>query len=262
MTSDSASIRHGDFTHLAEQYSKYRPGYSPFVLDAALVLTARPPQNIDVVDVGAGTGIWTRLVAARGCRTTAVEPNEGMRTQGVKASEGTGIRWVVGSGEDTSLPSDCCDLLTMASCFHWMDFDKTMAEVSRLLHPGGLFMALWNPRQVEASPFTASIEKELIHIVPELKRVSSGRSEFCDGLADKLRGVPFVQDVLYLESRHVELQTPERYIGIWESVNDVRVQAGPERFAAFMDHVRASVKGLPHIEAVYLTRAWLARKKS
>lgn len=261
MKRNAADIRHGDFTHLAEQYSRYRPGYSSLVLDAALALAGKPPRELDHVDVGAGTGIWTRLVAARGCRSTAVEPNERMRAEGVKASRGADIRWTEGTGEATGLPEGCCDLLTMASCFHWMDFDRAMAETARLVRPGGLFMALWNPREVEANPLTAEIEAELGRLAPEITRVSSGRSGFCDALADRLRALPMVQDVLYMEARHVELQSPERYVGLWESVNDVRVQAGPERFAAFLDFVRSRVEGLPHIEAAYLTRAWLARLK-
>lgn len=33
-------MKHGDFTELADNYAKYRPGYSPFALDAFLALAA------------------------------------------------------------------------------------------------------------------------------------------------------------------------------------------------------------------------------
>jgi hypothetical protein len=66
--------------------------------------------------------------------------------------------------------------------------------------------------------------------------------------------------VIYVEGRHVEQQTPERYIGLWESVNDIRVQAGTEVFREFIDYITAKTKGVEHINAAYVTRAWLARR--
>ena len=69
-------------------------------------------------------------------------------------------------------------------------------------------------------------------------------------------------DVLYLEGRHTESQSPERYIGLWQSVNDVRVQAGEERFARFIAHIEEVTRETPVIEAEYLTRAWIARNQT
>ena len=51
------TLSHGDFTGLASDYSKYRPGYSESVLTGLLALAGKPPSEIDAVDVGAGTGI-------------------------------------------------------------------------------------------------------------------------------------------------------------------------------------------------------------
>lgn len=213
-------------------------------------------------DVGAGTGIWSRQLAARGVRVVAVEPNDAMRGAGEKQSEGRDITWRKGSAESTGLPDASCDMVCMASSFHWTDFDAAVREFHRILKPGGLFMALWNPRRFEVNPLLAGIEDYLRTLVPELKRVSSGRSEFCNGLTDRLLGCGQFADVLYLEGRHTELQSPERYIGLWRSVNDVRVQAGEERFARFIDHIRDVTKNVPVIEAEYLTRAWIARAKT
>lgn len=69
----------GDFTVLANHYSKYRVGYHEDVLSAMLGMISSSPNDLDIVDVGAGTGIWTRMMAARGCRCRAVEPNAAMR---------------------------------------------------------------------------------------------------------------------------------------------------------------------------------------
>lgn len=255
-------MKHGDFTLLAENYAQYRPGYSPFVLDAFLSLgdTRFKERGNKCADVGAGTGIWTRQLAARGLSLYAIEPNDAMREAGQKQSEGLDIAWRKGSAEETGLPDASVDMACMASSFHWPDFAKAVAEFDRILKPGGLFMALWNTRRFEVNPLLVEIEEYLHKLVPELKRVSSGRSEFCEGLTDRLAQCGKFEDVLYLEGLHTEKQTPERYIGLWESVNDVRVQAGEERFRQFLVHIREVTANLKEIDAQYLTRAWIARK--
>ena len=252
-------MKHGDFTALADSYARYRPGYAPFVLEAFLSLGERERL---CADVGAGTGIWSRQLAARGVRVIAVEPNDAMRDEGRKLNGALPIEWNKGCAEATNLPDASCDMVCMASAFHWPNFDAAITEFHRILKPGGLFMALWNTRRFESNPLLVEIEEYLHKLVPELKRVSSGRSEFCDSLTDLLRQREEFADVLYLEGRHTESQSPERYIGLWQSVNDVRVQAGEERFARFIAHIEEVTRETPVIEAEYLTRAWIARNQT
>ena len=152
-------MKHGDFTGLAGDYAKFRPGYAPQVATAILGFIGKDPAKVDAADVGAGTGIWTRILAARGLHSvTAVEPNDDMRGQGVETSKTTGISWKKGSAEATGLADGSVDLLTMASSFHWADFDKACAEFHRALRPNGVFVALWNPRYIEANPLLVEID--------------------------------------------------------------------------------------------------------
>lgn len=251
-------MKHGDFTALAENYARYRPGYAPFVLKAFLSLTGK---NGLCADVGAGTGIWSRQLAAEGVRVIAVEPNDAMREAGAKQNADLNITWCRGEAEHTGLPNDSCDMVCMASSFHWPDFDAALKEFQRILKPGGLFMALWNTRHFESNPLLRDIENYLYKLVPGLKRVSSGRSEFCNTLTDRLRAREEFKDVLYVEGYHTEQQSQERYIGLWNSVNDVRVQAGEEHFARFINYIENVTKDIPYIEAEYRTRAWIAQCK-
>lgn len=253
-------MKHGDFTQLAASYAAYRPGYSPFVISSVLAVAGHGAQALSVADVGAGTGILSRQLAGQGCKVVAVEPNDAMRGQGQAGNGPLAIDWRAGSAEMTGLTAGSVGLVTMASAFHWADFNQAVAEFARILTPQGYFMALWNPRAIERNPLLVEIESALQKLVPELKRVSSGRSEFCDGLLQRLDASNAFRDVMYLEGFHTERQSRERYIGLWESVNDIRVQAGPERFAKFMDYVKDVTKDVSHIEASYQTRAWLAKK--
>lgn len=247
-------LRHGDFTGLAQNYAKYRPAYSPFVLSAVMSLL---PQKPIVADIGAGTGIWSRMLAAASAQVTAVEPNEEMREAGIKGS--SEISWVAASAEVTGLPDNAFDLVTMASSFHWPDFSKAIVEFRRILKPDGYFLALWNTRELAGNSLLIDIENKISELVPGMKRISSGRSEFCETLTERLSSSGVFSDVLYLEGLHTEIQTPEHYKGLWESVNDIRVQAGPERFNIFMDYISEKVGSLEAIKAKYKTRAWLAK---
>jgi ubiquinone/menaquinone biosynthesis C-methylase UbiE len=257
------TLKAGDFTGLAKDYSQHRPDYCMSVLNALLGLLDKPAVDVDFVDLGAGTGIWTRMVFGKGVKTaTAVEPNNDMRTIGVDDNVGTTIRWMAGDAEKTGLENASCDWLTMASSFHWANFDLATHEFQRVLRPRGRFTALWNPRLIEENPLLVEIEAHLDELRPNIKRVSSGRSGITETLTEQLWASPCFEDVVYLEGRHVIKMTPERYIGAWRSVNDLRVQLGPEKFKAFLSFVEQRTLGLEIIEATYLTRAWSARRKN
>lgn len=254
-------MKHGDFTGLAGDYARFRAGYAPQVATAILSYVGSDAARLDAADVGAGTGIWTRMLAARGLHSVvAVEPNDDMRGQGIETSRGTNIVWRKGSAEATGLPDGSADLVSMASSFHWADFDKACDEFHRVLRPGGAFAALWNPRFIEANPLLVEIEEQITRLKPDIQRVSSGRSGLTERLTDLLSAKPLFADVLYLEARHSVHQTPEQYIGAWRSVNDLQVQLGAELFEQFLDFTEKRLAGLTTIETTYLTRAWVARR--
>jgi ubiquinone/menaquinone biosynthesis C-methylase UbiE len=251
----------GDFTGLANNYSKYRPAYSSSVLSCLCSLLPKPISNVDFVDVGAGTGIWTRMVSTLNPNSAiAIEPNDDMRAFGQKDSEHLPIVWFKGSGEKTELEDNCADFLSMASSFHWVDFEKGVKEFARVLRSGGRFVALWNPRHIERNPLLVEIENKLYEIVPELKRVSSGRSGLTENLTDLLTNSSYFDDVVTLTAEHSVQQTPDEYLGVWWSVNDIRAQAGEKRFNDFMAFVSQRIAGLQHIDVTYTTRAWTARR--
>ena len=109
------TIAPGDFTGLANDYSQHRPDYCQSVLNALLGLLDKPISEVDFVDVGAGTGIWTRMVSSQGVKSVvAVEPNNNMRANGVADNAKMDIKWVAGSAEDTGLLQD------VATGFQWL----------------------------------------------------------------------------------------------------------------------------------------------
>nr|WP_296070327.1 class I SAM-dependent methyltransferase [uncultured Actinoplanes sp.] len=254
-------LQPGDFTGLAQNYSAYRTGYSVPVRSAIIGLLERPAATLDAVDVGAGTGIWTRSLADAGFHSvTAVEPNDDMRQTGMHDSAGYEIDWRAGTGAATGLGSASADLVCMASSFHWVDFDDGMAEFHRILRPSGWFVALWSTRLLQLNPLLLEIEDELARLQPGLRRSAFGPAGRTEGLTDRLAAHPGFDEVVSLEGRHVTVQSPEHYLGNWRSVNDVRHRLGEEKFMTFLDYVEGRLSDVDAVEVTYATRAWAARR--
>lgn len=257
-------MKHGDFSILAGDYAASRPGYSELVLAGVIGMCPCLLEEIKVADIGAGTGIWTKMLSDAGVNSViAVEPNDAMRYEGIRYTAGSSVEWLPGTAESTGLPTQSFDLLTMASAFHWADFEATVAEFGRVLQDDGLFVALWNPRLVTRNPVQEEIENYLHSLMGNSRsRVSSGFSPFTDRLNERLRASSSFGEVSYLEHEHVALFDRDRYLAVWRSVNDVRVQLGEQQFAEFLRYVETVIGDQDLIEVTYLTRAWLARKAS
>ena len=197
-------MKHGDFTGLAGDYARFRPGYAPQVATAILRYVGRDPAS----DRCGRYRRRNRHLDAHARRARACIPSSPWNrttTCARKGSRPRGARdivWRKGSAEATGLPDRSADLVTMASSFHWADFDKACDEFHRILRPGGVFVALWNPRLIEVNPLLVEIEAQITRLKPDVRRVSSGRSGITERLTEMLSAKPQFADVLYLEGRH------------------------------------------------------------
>jgi SAM-dependent methyltransferase len=139
------------FADRATDYVAGRPSYPAAAIDA-LFDALGDPGEIVVADLGAGTGISSRQVAARGAHVLAIEPNEAMR----KAAEpDPNVEWRAGTAEHTGLIEAEVDLVTAFQAFHWFDRAKALDEIVRILRPGGRAAVVYNERD-ESDPFTAA----------------------------------------------------------------------------------------------------------
>jgi ubiquinone/menaquinone biosynthesis C-methylase UbiE len=107
------------FTGLAEVYAQGRPGYPPEAVDFVLA-TCHLGSGSVVVDVGCGTGISSRLFAARGLRVIGIEPNADMRAR-ASAERGSVVEYHDGRAEATGLPQESADAVLSAQAFHWFE---------------------------------------------------------------------------------------------------------------------------------------------
>ena len=130
------------FSSRAENYAKYRPGYSDAVINC-IVAELEDLSRSSVADIGAGTGISSRLLADRGIKVLAIEPNAAMRQV---ANLHPLVEFCDGSAEDTKLPDASVDLVTCFQAFHWFNPEPALKEFARILKPKGTLAAVWNNR--------------------------------------------------------------------------------------------------------------------
>jgi ubiquinone/menaquinone biosynthesis C-methylase UbiE len=125
-TSEHAS----SFGRAAGAYDSARPGYPDAAVDWLVPAHART-----VLDIGAGTGKFTRSLVRRGFATIAVEPDPLMRQRLVESLPT--VQALGGTAEAIPLPDDCVDAVTVAQAWHWVDRPAATAEIARVLRPGG-----------------------------------------------------------------------------------------------------------------------------
>ena len=142
------------FGAAAGAYERGRPPYPAEAIDWLLPTGARR-----VLDLGAGTGKLTRLLAERGLEVVAVEPLDEMREQLVAAAPG--VVALAGTAERIPLPDGAVDAVLAAQAWHWVDPARAAPEAGRVLRPGGGLWRLWNVRD-EREPWVAELG-ELMH---------------------------------------------------------------------------------------------------
>ena len=131
------------FQAAAEVYARNRPDY-PEALLAWLGEALGLGPGRACLDLGAGTGKFTRLLTRTGAEVTAVEPVEAMRGQLQAALPG--LRILAGTAQAIPLPAGAVDAVVCAQAFHWFATLEALAEIHRVLKPGGRLGLVWNVR--------------------------------------------------------------------------------------------------------------------
>lgn len=129
-------------------YRRSRPSYPPEAV-AWLVDGLGIKPGCTVVDVGAGTGKFTSLLAATGASIVAVEPLEAMRA--VLVEELPAVTVLGGTAESLPLADASTEAITAAQAFHWFDLPRALPEIQRVLRPRGRLGVIWNDLDVSVS---------------------------------------------------------------------------------------------------------------
>ncbi|WP_078323670.1 class I SAM-dependent methyltransferase [Mycobacteroides salmoniphilum] len=127
------------FGSQAAAYERGRPSYPPEAIDWLL-----PAGAHDVLDLGAGTGKLTTRLVERGLNVVAVDPLAEMLE--VLSNSLPDTPALLGSAEEIPLPDNSVDAVLVAQAWHWVDPERAIPEVARVLRPGGRLGLVWNTR--------------------------------------------------------------------------------------------------------------------
>jgi SAM-dependent methyltransferase len=223
------------FDLVAENYDDVRPTYPDRVYDAIDRLT--PLHGSRVVDLAAGTGVATRQLISRGADVVAVDPGVPMLHQLRRRSPDVPV--VVARAEALPFDESTFDLACCATAWHWVDAGESVAQVRRVVRPGGL-LALWWANQQRDDEIAWEQAEAAVHDRWELRGGSRPPTQAGVGpreaAADlRRRGLDVVVETELEWSRRISRETHLKMVGTYSVV----LALGEQRHALLADIAEA-----------------------
>ncbi|THH12025.1 hypothetical protein EW145_g260 [Phellinidium pouzarii] len=177
-----------------ELYDRARPTYQSDVL-SHIRKAAGAKQPVNIIEIGAGTGIFTRALLAHPEWQTsvgelkAIEPSEGMRDVFSRTVADPRVSVSEGTFDGTGVSDGWADLLVTAQAFHWCpDHKAALQEFARVLKPNGVVVLVWNLEDRERAGWVA----QLRDVYEEFEQ---GSPQFRLGLWRKVFDEPSYADI-------------------------------------------------------------------
>ena len=236
------------FGSIAEDYDGLRPQAPQQAVDWLV-----PPGCEVAVDVGAGTGLFTRALVDRAAQVIAVEPDARMRT--VLTARSPGVRVVEGRGESIPLPDASADAVFVSSAWHWMDGERATPEIGRVLRDGGRFGLIWTSRDREV---------DWVRNLDRLPGQDTSDAESADRIRRRLDVVlpdpPIFHDIARETFRFVRTMTVEDVVAMIGTYSRVIV-ASPDDHTRRLAQARADLAArFPGADTIEVPmRAWCWR---
>jgi SAM-dependent methyltransferase len=182
------------FETVADEYDAARPSYPPGVYDAL-----GPSAGSLVLDVGAGTGIATRQLLARGAHVVAVDAGREVLRRATARTPG--LLAVVADGALLPVRDAAADLICFAQAWHWLDESRRTAEARRVLRDGGRWAGWWSHARADAEgwfdAYWSVIERACLGTHRGQRDIDWGQTVAASGLfeVDDRIVVPWVREI-------------------------------------------------------------------
>jgi SAM-dependent methyltransferase len=246
------------FGEVAEDYNRLRPSPPDDAVDWLL-----PEHPETVADLAAGTGLLTRALARRVPEVVAIEPDERMAAVLQASSPGGQVRVVRAVGEQLPLGPGTADGIFIQSAWHWLDPDRAIPEITRVLRPGGRFGAVWITRDRDVD-WVAELDQarrpaQPASISPPVREA---------GQRARTRTIALPDDVTFDKSenasfRYTRTMTVDDFLGMLATYSRI-ITADPADVAADGDRARAYLAqrfpGATELDVPLHAWTWRARR--
>ena len=227
------------FGSVATDYDRYRPSPPSAALDWLI-----PPGAQAVLDLAAGTGAVTRELVGRAPRVIAVEPDERMRA--VLTARCPEAEVLAGRGEDIPLPDASVDAVVISAAWHWLDPERAVPEITRVLRAGGVLGVMWTSRDTRV-PWV----EEFNGLARASREAERGAEDAPPGLRRRQVTFPAGTPLSPPEEHTVEFSLPmtkDELFGLLGTYSGV-ITLDPQRRAGFSRRVRAFLDAQPWEQA-------------
>lgn len=243
------------FSSQALAYDRGRPDYPP-ELSAWLTQALRLGPGTTALDLGAGTGKFTRRLLSTGAHVTAIEPLEAMGAQ--LRNNIPGITAIAASAQSMPLADASVDVVVCAQAFHWFAASEALREIGRVLRPGGRLGLVWNVRD-ESHDWVAAITRIISPYEGETPRFRDGawRPLFPNELFSDLQETVFpYQQVGSPDTVIVDRVLSVSFIAALPAAERAHVAAQLQTLIG----THPQLTGRPTIAFPYLTRAYCSTR--
>ena len=235
---DEWARRGSSFGTVAASYAVHRPDYPADAVRWCVAPVGRGIGSLRVLDLGAGTGKLTAVLAGLAAEVTAVEPDPAML--GELRRRLPSVRSLPGSAEQIPLPDASVDAVLCGQAMHWFDMSRALPEIARVLVPAGTLGGLWNSDD-DRVPWVAGLQEAAEGAAsPSLSRRRSEAASF----GSEQFGAALFTPTERAEFANSQLLTADTLVELIGTHSRILIMAPDER-ARVLAQIRAYLASRP-----------------